>query len=165
MLTLVAVLLHPPILHPSFSLCYLLCCSLFILCSGKDLPWSHWCCLHKRQNSIWCKAAQASSHVFWGKIRGKKDGRMMRRSLPAPFHSMHHHASHWSQFAIERKIRVCGEKKNLCKMQKIFPNDLHFAQSKTTKMWFLLAMNQWRKLFSNGYSHFCLRFLGPENAS
>ena len=92
-----------------------------VLCSGKDLPWSHWCCLHKRQNSIWCKAAQASSHVFWGKIRGKKDGRMMRRSLPAPFHSMHHHASHWSQFAIERKIRVCGEKKNLVKCKRFFP--------------------------------------------
>lgn len=74
MLTLVAVLLHPPSALP---LCYLLCCSLFILCSGKDLPWSHWCCLHKRQNSIWCKALWWRHHrmFFWGKIRGKK--RMM----------------------------------------------------------------------------------------
>ena len=107
-----------------------------VLCSGKDLLWSHWCCLHKRQNSIWCKAAQASSHVFWGKIRGKKDGRMMRRSLPAPFHSMHHHASHWSQFAIERKIRVCGEKKNLVKCKRFFPTICILLNQKRQKCGF-----------------------------
>ena len=72
MLTLVAVLLHPP--PSALPLCYLLCCSLFIRCSGKDLPWSHWCCLHKRQNSIWCKALWWRHHrmFFEGKYVEKR---------------------------------------------------------------------------------------------
>ena len=145
MLTLVAVLLHPPILHPSFSLCYLLCCSLFILCSGKDLPWSHWCCLHKRQNSIWCKALWRHHRMFfWGKIRGKKDGRMMRRSLPAPFHSMHHHASHWSQFAIERNQSSAACLNAWCVVKKPtwYANDLsqNLLIKRQAKMWFCM---QW----------------------
>ena len=143
MLTLVAVLLHPPILHPSFSLCYLLCCSLFILCSGKDLPWSHWCCLHKRQNSIWwCKALWRHHRMFfWGKIRGKK--RMMRR--PASLLSLSFNASscislisicYWTKS--EWLLAWCVVKKN----PPWYANDLsqNLLIKRQAKMWFCM---QW----------------------
>ena len=127
MLTLVAVLLHPPSALP---LCYLLCCSLFILCSGKDLPWSHWCCLHKRQNSIWCKALWWRHHrmFFWGKIRGKK--RMMPGwwwdDLPLlPFiQCIILHLIDLNLLLNEIRVLaclMCGEKKTHRDMQTIFP--------------------------------------------
>ena len=144
MLTLVAVLLHPPSALP---LCYLLCCSLFILCSGKDLPWSHWCCLHKRQNSIWCKALWWRHHrmFFLRENTWKKedDARMMmRRPASPPFHSMHHLASHWSQFAIERNQSGCLLDV-WWKNPPWYANDLsqNLLIKRQAKMWFCMKWN------------------------
>ena len=164
MLTLVAVLLHPPILHPSFSLCYLLCCSLFILCSGKDLPWSHWCCLHKRQNSIWwCKALWRHHRMFfWGKIRGKK--RMMRR--PASLISLSFNASscislisicYWtkSEQCCLLECLVCGKKANvICK--RSFPE---FTHQTTSKNVVLYAMNHQHWTFTETHSNYLCNLL------
>ena len=84
----------------------------------------------------------ASSHVFLRENTWKKedDARMMmRRPASPPFHSMHHLASHWSQFAIERNQSGClldvWWKKPTVICKRSFPEFTHQTTSKNVVLY------------------------------
>ena len=143
MLTLVAVLLHPPILHPSSVIFCVVHCSSYALERICRDPIDAVC--------INDKTAYDDAKPYGGIIACFFEGKYVEKRgwwedlpLSSPFHSMHHLASHWSQFAIERNQSSAACLNAWCVVKKPtwYANDLsqNLLIKRLAKMWFCM---QW----------------------